>query len=380
MEAQSKSVDTLSHPEALQTDVITLNMGPQHPSTHGALRLILKLDGERVVSAQPDIGYVHRGYEKMAEAMTYNQYIYLTDRLDYLSAIFNEWCYCLACEQLAGIEVPRRAEYLRVISGELCRLSSHLVWLGAMGMDVGAFTPLTYTFREREMILEIFDLLCGQRMTFNYCRIGGVARDLPAGFIERVRDFLKYFERMPDVYDRLLSDNAIFLARTRGIGTLTQELAHSHAVTGPNLRGSGVSKDLRKDDPYSVYAEFDFKVCTQSEGDALARYRVRVEEMRQSARIIKQALDQLPAGEITAKVSRVFRPPVGETYARVESSRGIQGFYLVSDGSAKPARCRIRVPSFAGLSVMPKLLHHVQVADVVAIMGSIDFIVPEIDR
>jgi NADH-quinone oxidoreductase subunit D len=380
MEARPNVVDTLSHPETLQTDTITLNMGPQHPSTHGALRLILQLDGERVVSAQPDIGYVHRGFEKMAEAMTYNQYIYLTDRIDYLSAIFNEWCYCLACEQLAEIEVPQRAEYLRVIAGELCRLSSHLVWLGAMGMDVGAFTPLTYTFREREMIMEIFDLLCGQRMTFNYCRIGGVARDLPEGFIERVQAFLKYFERMPDVYDQLLSTNAIFLARTRGIGVLTKELANSHAVTGPNLRGCGVPKDLRKDEPYSVYGELDFKVCTQAEGDALARYRVRVEEMRQSARIIQQALDKLPGGEIAAKVPKIFKPPVGETYARIESSRGLQSYYLVSNGTTKPTRCRIRVPSFANLSIMPKVLKNVQVADVVAIMGSIDFIVPEIDR
>jgi len=370
----------LAHPELLQTETITLNMGPQHPSTHGALRLILKLDGERVVSADPDIGYVHRGYEKMGEALTYPQYIYLTDRIDYLSALFNEWCYCMACENLAGIEVPRRAEYLRVITGELCRISSHLVWLGSMGMDLGAFTPLTYTFREREMILEIFDLLCGQRMTFNYCRIGGVARDIPEGFVERTQAFLKYFERIPDMYDQLLSDNAIFLARMRGLGIISADLAHTHAVTGPNLRGAGVALDLRRSEPYSVYSEFDFNICTQPEGDALARYRVRVEEMRQSTRIIKQALDGIPAGEIMAKVPRVFKPPVGEVYVRLESARGIQGFYLVSDGSTTPTRCRIRVPSFANLSVLPKILKGVQVADIVAIMGSIDFIVPEIDR
>lgn len=375
-----ETVQTIDYPQALQTETMTLNMGPQHPSTHGALRLILRLDGERVVSAQPDFGYVHRGFEKMAEAMTYPQYVYLTDRMDYLSAMFNEWSYCLACESLAGIEVPRRAEYIRVIAGELCRISSHLVWLGSMGMDLGAFTPLTYTFREREMILEIFDRLCGQRMTFNYLRIGGVSRDLPPGFLEQTRAFIKYFERMPDLYDRLLSDNVIFLQRMRGIGLLSAETAHSHAVTGPNLRGSGVAWDLRKSEPYSVYPEFDFQVCTETEGDALARYRVRVEEMRQSARIITQALDQLPGGEITAKVPRVFRPPAGEAYARLESSRGIQGFYLVSDGTAKPARCRIRVPSFANLSILPKLLQGVKIADVVAIMGSIDFIVPEIDR
>lgn len=378
--SKSETIQTIEYPPALQTETLTLNMGPQHPSTHGALRIILRLDGERVVSAQPDFGYVHRGFEKMAEAMTYPQYVYLTDRLDYLSALFNEWSYCLACETLAGLEVPRRAEYLRVITGELCRISSHLVWLGSMGMDLGAFTPLTYTFRDREMILEIFDRLCGQRMTFNYLRIGGVARDLPAGFTEQTRAFLKYFERMPDLYDQLLSENAIFLGRVRGIGRLSPETAHHHAVTGPNLRGSGVPLDLRKSEPYSVYPEFEFKVCIETEGDALARYRVRVEEMRQSARIIAQALDNLPAGEITAKVSRVFRPPAGEAYARVESSRGIQGFYLVSDGSVKPARCRIRVPSFANLSLLPKLLAGVKIADIVAILGSIDFIVPEIDR
>ncbi|MBN1594496.1 NADH-quinone oxidoreductase subunit D [candidate division FCPU426 bacterium] len=374
-------VDNLqSHPEAMHTDVVTLNMGPQHPSTHGALRLILKLDGERVVWAQPDIGYIHRGFEKMAEAMTYTQYVYLTDRLDYLSAIFNEWGYCLACEALAQIEVPRRAEYLRVLAGELCRLSSHLVWLGAMGMDVGAFTPLTYTFREREMILDLFDMLCGQRMTFNYCRIGGVARDLPAGFADRVRAFLKHFKRMPDMYDRLLSDNPIFIARMQGVGVLPAELAHAHAVTGPNLRGSGVALDLRRSTPYSAYPEFDFDVCTQPQGDALARYRVRLEEMRQSARIIAQSLEGVPEGEIMGKAPRVFKPPAGEAYLRLESSRGVQGFYLVSDGGSKPARCRIRVPSFANLSVLPAILPGVQMADVVAIIGSIDFIVPEVDR
>ncbi|MCD4814611.1 NADH-quinone oxidoreductase subunit D [bacterium] len=366
--------------ETLDTDAIVLNMGPQHPSTHGALRLILKLDGEKIVSATPDFGYVHRGFEKMAENMTYLQFLYLTDRMDYLSAIFNEWSYCMACETLAGIEVPRRADYLRVITGEMCRLSSHLVWLGSMGMDLGAFTPLTYTFREREMILELFDLLCGQRMTFNYVRIGGVSRDIPSGFAKQLESFLDYFEKIPDMYDQLLSDNAIFLARTKNIGIIDAALAHSHAMTGPNLRGAGVALDLRKTDPYSAYAEFDFNVYVQSEGDALARYRVRVEEMRQSTAIIRQALAGLPEGEISAKVSRVFRPPAGEAYARVESSRGIQGFYLVSDGSSKPQRCRIRVPSFANLSVLPKILQGVQVADVVAIMGSIDFIVPEIDR
>ncbi len=364
----------------LVTDELTLNMGPQHPSTHGAMRLILRLDGERVVSASPDIGFIHRGMEKMAETLTYLQYIYLTDRLDYLSSMLNEWSYCRAAEALAGIEVPRRAEYLRVLAGELSRLASHLVWLGSMGMDLGAFTPLTYTFREREMILDLLEMLSGQRMTFNYLRIGGVARDLPPGFADRARAFLDYFAGMPDIYDRLLSDNAIFLARMRGQGRLTPELARSHAVTGPNLRGCGVALDLRRSDPYSVYPDFDFEVVTRPEGDALARYRVRVEEMRQSARIVRQALDGLPAGDISAKVGRVFRPPAGEAYARVESSRGIQGFYLVSDGSTQPARCRIRVPSFANLSVLPELLRGVHVADIVAIMGSIDFIVPEIDR
>ncbi|MEW6517085.1 MAG: NADH-quinone oxidoreductase subunit D [candidate division FCPU426 bacterium] len=370
----------LDQAPALATETLTLNMGPQHPSTHGAMRLILKLDGERVVSAQPDFGYVHRGMEKMAEALTYPQYIYLTDRLDYLSSILNEWSFCLACETLAGIQVPRRAEYLRVITGELCRLSSHLVWLGSMGMDLGAFTPLTYTFREREMILDLFDLLCGQRMTFNYLRIGGVSRDLPAGFADQARKFLRYFERLPDVYDQILSDNAIFLQRMRGVGVLDPAIARSHAVTGPSLRGSGMALDLRRSEPYSAYPEFQFDVVTRADGDALARYQVRVEEMKQSARIVAQALDGLPEGEVQAKVPRVFKPPVGEAYARVESSRGIQGFYLASDGTVKPTRCRIRVPSFANLSVLPKLLAGVKVADVVAILGSLDFIVPEIDR
>lgn len=365
---------------APETEPVILNMGPQHPSTHGALRLILRLDGERVVSAQPDFGYVHRGMEKMGESLTYPQYIYLTDRIDYLSSIFMEWAYCRAAEQLGGIEVPRRAEYLRVLTGELMRISSHLVWLGSMGMDLGAFTPLTYTFREREYVLDLFEMLCGQRMTFNYLRLGGVARDLPAGFLAKARAFLDYFAPLPDVYDELLSNNAIFLARMRGVGKLPLALAHAHAVTGPNLRASGSDLDLRRSDPYSAYSELDVAVVTRTQGDALARYQVRVEELRQSAALVRRALDGLPEGEICAKVPRVFKPPQGEAYARVESSRGIQGFYLVSDGSAKPARCRIRVPSFANLAVMPELLTGVNLADVVAIMGSIDFIVPEIDR
>lgn len=364
----------------LQSEEMVLNMGPQHPSTHGALRLILRLDGERVVSAAPDFGYVHRGFEKMGEAMTYPQYIYLTDRIDYLSALMNEWSYCLAAEKLGQIQVPRRAEYLRVLTAELCRLSSHLVWLGSMGMDLGAFTPLTYTFREREMILELFDLLCGQRMTFHYLRLGGVARDLPPEFAPRLRAFLKYFERMPAVYDELLSNNAIFIHRMRGLGRITPELAAAHAVTGPNLRGSGVGVDLRKTEPYSVYPEFKFEMATRPEGDCLARYRVRVEEIRQSARIVAQALDGLPEGPVAGPAPKVFKPPKGEAYSRLESSRGIQGFYLVSDGTTKPSRCRIRVPSFANLSLLPKILPGVNVADVVAIMGSVDFIVPEIDR
>jgi NADH-quinone oxidoreductase subunit D len=365
---------------SLHTEEVTLNMGPQHPSTHGALRLILKLDGERVTAADPDFGYVHRGMEKMGEALTYPQYIFLTDRIDYLSSFFNEWAYCLAVEKLMGVEIPKRAEYLRVIVSELMRITSHLIWLGAMGMDLGAFTPLTYTFREREMVLDLFEALCGQRMTFNYMRIGGVSRDLPAGFVEKTKAFLSYFEKMPDLYDDLLSKNPIFIARMKNVGTLSAEMARSFAVTGPNLRGSGVGLDLRQSEPYSAYPDFKFQVVTREAGDSLARYQVRVEEMRQSAAIVSQALEGLPAGDIMAKVPRVIKPPVGEAYARVESSRGIQGFYLVSDGSTKPARCRIRVPSFANLAIMPTLLKGVHVADVVAIMGSIDFIVPEIDR
>jgi NADH-quinone oxidoreductase subunit D len=365
---------------SMNTEEVTLNMGPQHPSTHGALRLILRLDGERVVSAQPDFGYVHRGMEKMGETLTYPQYIFLSDRIDYLASFFNEWGYCLAAEKLGQVEVPRRADYLRVIVSELMRVTSHLIWLGAMGMDLGAFTPLTYTFREREMVLDLFEALCGQRMTFNYMRIGGVSRDLPAGFVDKAKAFLKYFEKMPDVYDALLSKNPIFIARMKNVGTMPTDMARSFAVTGPNLRGSGTALDLRQSEPYSVYPDFKFQVITRPEGDSLARYQVRVEEMRQSAAIIAQALDGIPEGDIMSKVPRVFKPPKGEAYARVESCRGIQGFYLVSDGSTKPTRCRIRVPSFANLAVMPTLLKGVHVADVVAIMGSLDFIVPEIDR
>jgi NADH-quinone oxidoreductase subunit D len=249
-----------------------------------------------------------------------------------------------------------------------------------MGMDLGAFTPLTYTFREREMILELFDALCGQRMTFNYCRLGGVVRDLPTGFVKAAKDFLSYFKSLPDVYDDLLSKNPIFLARMKGVGRLDVKTALNYAVTGPNLRACGLAQDLRRTEPYSSYNDFDFNVVTATEGDCLARYRIRVEEMRQSARIIEQALEGLPEGPVQARVPRVFKPQPGEAYSRLESSRGVQGFYLVSDGSVKPGRCRIRVPSFANIAVLPEVLKGVHVADIVAIMGSIDFIVPEIDR
>jgi NADH-quinone oxidoreductase subunit D len=377
---QTEQIITLNPGASADPEAMILNMGPQHPSTHGALRLILKMEGERVLSARPDFGYVHRGLEKMGERLTYPQYIYLLDRIDYLSSMLNEWAFCRAAEALGAIEVPRRAEYLRVLVGELTRLTSHLIWLGSMGMDLGAFTPLTYAFREREMVLDLFEMLSGQRMTFNYLRLGGVSRDLPAGFATKAKAFLDYFQKMPDVYDGLLSDNPIFLARMRGVGRLGPELALSHAVTGPNIRGSGLVYDLRRSEPYSVYPELKFEVTTQPEGDALARYRVRVQEMRTSAAMVRQVLEGLPAGEIQGKAPRVFRPPAGEAYARVESARGVFGVYLVSDGSLKPVRCRIRVPSFANLSVLPDLLAGVSVADVVAILGSIDFIVPEIDR
>ncbi len=382
-----------------------LNMGPQHPSTHGVLRLFLELDGETVVRVEPDIGYLHTGIEKTFEHKKYEQGVTLTPRLDYLSNMFNTWCFCMAVEKLLEIEIPPRAEYARVILGELQRIASHLVWLGTHALDIGALSVFLYCFREREMILDIFEMVSGARMMASYFRPGGLAWDLPDGFEEAVSNFIELFPERVDNYEQLLTDNPIWKDRTQGIGVIDTQTALSLSVTGPILRATGLAWDLRKTMPYSVYPEFDFDVPVGTHGDVYDRYRVRVQEMRESVKIIRQALEKLPGGPFRVDNHKVAPPPKeeiylsmealihhfklwtegmrvppGEAYAWVESPRGEMGFYVVSDGSARPYRVHVRAPSFANLQAMPHMAEGGLVADLIAIIASLDPVLGEIDR
>lgn len=374
-----------ARPEALPTQEMTINMGPQHPSTHGVLRVILTTDGEVVTRAVPDVGYLHRGLEKIAERLNYSQFMPFTDRLDYLAGMNCNCAWAWAVEKLAKIEAPERAEYLRVIVSELNRISSHLISFGSFTADMGAFTPFLYGIREREKVNDLFEMLCGQRLTYNYARIGGVSGDAPPGFLEKTREFLDYFEPKIDEYNNLISYNKIFVQRLANVAVISAEEAVAYGLTGPNLRGSGVAFDLRKDEPYSVYPKFDFNVCVGSGergqlGDCFDRYMVRINEMRESVKILRQAVDQIPEGPVMAKVPRVFKPPVGEVYFRAENPRGENGYYLVSDGSANPYRAKIRAGSFVTMNIFEKVTRGLLIADIVAVIGSFDIILPEIDR
>lgn len=361
--------------------IYTLNLGPQHPSTHGVLRILLGLDGEYIVKADPVIGYGHRGHEKMGENRQYKQFLPNSSRLDYLSGMLFNHGFVLAVEKLAGIEVPERAKYIRVIASELNRISSHLLWFGTYIMDLGGFTPFLYAFDDREQILDILDSVSGSRLTYSYCRFGGVTRDVDSKFIDMTRAFLKRMATRWADYDALVTRNIIFIHRTRGVGIIDQELARQYGVTGPNLRACGLAFDVRRSEPYEVYDRLDFEVPTGSSGDALDRYYVRFKEMQQSCRIIEQALDQLPEGDfLTKKVPQKLSPPKGEVYAAFESARGLSAFYLVSDGGPGPYRCHIRVPSFGNLNVLNEVLPGTLVADAISILGSIDVVIPEIDR
>ena len=365
----------------IQTEAFEVSFGPQHPSTHGVLRLQLTLDGEEVVDCVPHIGYLHRDFEKICENRTYTQIIPYTDRLDYLGAMNNNFGYCLAVEKLMGAVVPERAEYIRVIIAELNRIASHLMAVGTFAQDLGAFgTPLLYCFRERERILDIFEEVCGARLTYNYYRVGGVSADITQGFQQKVKDFISYLKPKLKEYDDLITYNAILLVRTKGIGVLTKEKALAYAITGPNLRASGVSFDLRKEEPYSIYPRFEFEVPTAASGDSWDRFKLRMEEMTQSLRIIEQAIDNISSGEFIAKLPRILKVPAGEIYFRSESPRGELGFYLISDGSTKPYRLKCRAPSFSNLAVIPELVRGMKVADVIAILGSLDIVLGEIDR
>ncbi len=368
-------------PDKAPENGMFISMGPQHPSTHGVLRVAITVEGETVTSAQPDIGYLHRATEKLAEKRTYQQIIVLTDRLDYLSAMTNNWSYCLAVEKMLAVQVPERAEYLRIIVGELQRIASHCVFLGTYGIDIGAYTPFLVAFgRERERILDLFEEICGARLTYNYIRIGGVMADSPDGWEKKVRTFVNDMAKHIDEYDTLLTYNPIFMDRTQNVGRMTTDECIAWGVTGPNMRATGFAYDVRKSDPYGLYSKLNFEIPVGKNGDCWDRYWVRVQEMRQSLKMIEQALNALQPGETMAKIPKVFRVPAGEGYGHLEAPRGDLGFYLVSDGGQSPYRMHIRAPSFINLQCLQKVLINQKVADVIAILGSIDIVLGEVDR
>ncbi len=364
----------------LETSELVMNMGPQHPSTHGVLRLVLDLDGETVRDVAVHVGYLHRGMEKLAENLTYAQFVPYTDRMDYTAAISCNLGLVLAQERIGKVEAPPRAQYIRVILTELQRITAHLLALGTHALDLGAMTVFLYAFREREKILDIFEDVTGARLTIHWMRIGGLPEDVTDTFEAATRAFIKEFPADIDTYESLLTDNRIFRKRTEGVGVISGEDAINLGLTGPSLRGSGVYWDIRKAEPYLVYDQVDFDVPVGKNGDVYDRYLVRIEEMRQCVRIIEQCLDKLPAGEVRAKMPRIWRVPAGEVYHRIEAPKGEFGVYIVSDGTEKPWRCRVRSPSFVNLQSLPPMILGGLVADVVAAIGSIDIVMGECDR
>ncbi|HXQ27144.1 MAG TPA: NADH dehydrogenase (quinone) subunit D [Candidatus Acidoferrales bacterium] len=402
MNTRTTTIETPAGP----AEPMVLNMGPQHPSTHGVLRVILELDGEIVLKAKPVIGYLHTGIEKSCESKTYSQCITLTDRIDYLAPLSNNLGFCLAAERLIGIEVPKRAQYIRVLLTELTRITSHLVWLGTHAIDLGAMSVFLYTFREREEIMKIYEHVSGQRMMTSYFRIGGLALEPPPDWLDRVRRVVESLPGHIDEYEDLLTQNRIWMARTKGVGYLSPEDAIAMGVSGPLLRASGVAYDIRKVFPYSSYDEFDFKVQTQTAGDCYARYQVRIAEIRESIKIIRQAMEKIPSeGPFRAEVPGIIPPsreemktsiegliyhfkiftegfaaPPGEVYQAIESPRGELGVFMASDGSAKPYRVKFRTPSFVNLQSLPKLCEGRLIADVVACIGTTDIVLGEVDR
>ncbi len=358
-------------------------MGPQHPSTHGVLRLVLKLAGEKIIECIPVMGYLHRGIEKIFEWRTYHQGVRYADQADYVSNMLNEHAYAGAMEAIAGIDVPRRAEFIRVIVDEMSRCASHLVWLGTYGLDVGATTPVLWCFRDREEILDMLEELCGSRMNFNYYRPGGVLYDFPPGWISKLSRFLDRYEKnIEEDYVTILDQNEIFLERTVGVGTIPADVAKQYGVTGPMLRASGVNWDLRRDRPYSIYPELrSLAPVIYAEGDAYARYRVRLGEMRLAIALIRECIDKLPGGPVRARLGHVWKCPKGEAYYTVEGAKGEVGIYMISDGrSPNPFRAKMRGPSFVNLQILPWLLQGRLVADAVAILGSIDIVLGDVDR
>ncbi len=364
----------------LRTEELSLNMGPQHPSTHGVLRLVAQLDGETVKSLVPHIGYLHRSIEKISENRNYIQVIPYTDRMEYVAAMAANWNYALAVERLSNIQVPERAEYLRVIAAELQRIASHLLWLGTYGLDMGMTTPFFYCFRDREEIIHMFEALSGQRLEYHYIRIGGVGFDMYPGFEQQCLDFLTRFEQSLKEYKILFQDNEIFKARTQGVGILTKEDALNFGVSGPVLRASGIDWDLRKKQPYGVYPQLEFESCVETAGDCYARFKARFREFNQSISLVRQAFKKMPQGPFQVKQNIFMRVPANEIYSAIEAPRGEQGTYLVSDGSMRPYRVKYRTGSFTNLQVLSHLCTGYKVADIVAILGSLDVVMPEVDR
>ncbi|PID57317.1 MAG: NADH-quinone oxidoreductase subunit NuoD [Ignavibacteriae bacterium] len=370
---------------AVKTEEMILNMGPQHPSTHGVLRLELELEGELVLDAKPHIGYLHRCFEKHCEAMSYPQIVPYTDRMDYLASMYNNFGYAVAVEKLMDIKVPERVEYIRIIVAELQRIASHMVALGTYGVDIGAFTPFLFLFAEREKILTIFEETCGARLLYNYIWIGGLSHDIHHNFVRKTKEFVKGFKPRIKELNNLLSYNKIFIERTANIGILPADVAINYGVTGPNLRASGVKWDLRKDDPYSIYDKFDFDIpvgegLKGTVGDSWDRYYIRVLELEQSLRIIEQAIDSIPEGDVKKEVPKRVKPPKGSIYTRVENPKGELGYFIISDGSLNPFRVKVRAPSFVNMEVFGELCKGHFVADVITILGSLDVVLGEIDR
>ncbi len=382
----------------METDELIVNLGPVHPSTHGVLRFRLRLDGEIIRECTPVLGYLHRGTEKLGEMKTYLQFIPYTDRLDYISGFPNNYAFVKAVEELAGIEVPLRAEYIRVIVMELNRIVNHLVAIGSLLMDMGASTMMVWGFRERENALQLFEMLCGARMTFNYIKPGGVREDIPEGFMPKFNEFLKDMEKRIEDYEQLISSNEIFLMRMKNIGVISAGDAINYGMTGPTLRGSGVNYDVRKYEPYSIYRDLDFRACVRSECDSFARYMVRIDEMKESLHILRQVADTMPEAKIVSSAKfgiapmtgvpsavssyfpRIFAPPAGEVYSRIEAPKGELGYYIASDGTTKPYRVKIRSPSFCNLTAIPKMILGLKIPDLIAAFGTIDVVLGDIDR
>jgi NADH-quinone oxidoreductase subunit D len=372
--------DTTQFSSNGQEGELVINVGPQHPATHGVLHLVITLNGETIKKVEPHLGYIHRSIEKMCESLTYRQFIYVTSRMDYLSAHMNNHACAMTVEKALQIEVPPRAQYIRVLMDELTRIASHELWWGAMAMDLGAFTPFFYAFRERETINDIMEDTCGARLTMNYMVPGGVMADIHPLFQQRVKDFIKLFKSKIDEYDELVTGNIIFQNRMKGVGTLSKEDAVSYGCSGPVARGSGVACDIRKLYPYEVYDKVAFDEILETEGDSFARYMVRVREMHQSIRIIEQLIDNIPEGDFQAKTKAVLKLPKGEFYTRVETARGELGVYIVSEGGTTPYRIKFRSPGFSNLSALGHMARGSKIGDLMAMMGTLDLVIPDIDR